>query len=598
MGGAIITRRGGTQSGSYVYEKKKVKPYLTFLGNYDFTMSITKQWDGKIEYSYDTHDWTEWDGSSISSKFLKLHLRGSGNTVISEKQDPFKFDCEERLLNSFRVECDGSIEALLDYGLAIRGEHPSMGRDCFANLFFATPLVKAPELTATELSVGCYAHMFSDSELMVAPELPATNLTESCYEGMFFRTKIQTPPRLPAMTLPPRCYYLMFAESKLETLPDIPATVLGKECCVNMFAGCASIKVFETEDKDHQLIYMIPTLGQKVLSEETDAFITIFRGTSSEIESISSETRYYVPGTAGEHFLKLYSTSGLGLKVRLDLSNVDGTIEASLDAEEPNATWAVWDGTEITGKNEEFAVYLRGTGVTKFVANLKIAPMSNSVNGTFTYACDGNIETLLDYRLVADGKHPHMNEGCFAHLFEKTPLVKAPELPAMELSDWCYDNMFANTLLSIPPELPATKLAVSCYRRMFYGCDMLSALPALRAPILEKGCYEEMFSGCSKIWLCETGDGDWPTEDGMMWPTIKYRIPFGEVIGEDRSGVGGMFADTLGVMAGAMGSDTPKINRTYYTQNNIVGAPEATYIANNKTEMVDKNGYLYKKIIG
>ena len=62
-------------------------PYVTFetdSADKQIELQATKTWDGKLEYSYDTKNWTEWDGSTITSTDGKLYLRGVNNTIISD----------------------------------------------------------------------------------------------------------------------------------------------------------------------------------------------------------------------------------------------------------------------------------------------------------------------------------------------------------------------------------------------------------------------------------------------------------------------------------------------------------------------------------
>ena len=58
-------------SGQYVWEEYQfISPYLSFLGNEDFTLktgNTTKNWNGTIEYSTDTTIWNTWNGTEISS---------------------------------------------------------------------------------------------------------------------------------------------------------------------------------------------------------------------------------------------------------------------------------------------------------------------------------------------------------------------------------------------------------------------------------------------------------------------------------------------------------------------------------------------------
>ena len=91
--------------------------------------------------------------------------------------------------------------------------------------------------------------------------------------------------------------------------------------------------------------------------------------------------------------------------------------------------------------------------------------------------CSGNIMYLLNYQR----KLNYVPESCFNGLFLGCKkLLKAPDLPATELSYLCYSGMFSGcSHLTEAPVLPATTLAQACYQRMFYGCTSLSYLKAL-----------------------------------------------------------------------------------------------------------------------
>lgn len=121
--------------------------------------------------------------------------------------------------------------------------------------------------------------------------------------------------------------------------------------------------------------------------------------------------------------------------------------------------------------------------------------------------CTGNIMTLLDY------ENPPMEirrPGCFYWLFWGcTSLVKAPELPALDLAERCYSYMFSHcSSLEHAPALPATKLFLGCYAGMFQNCESLTTAPDLPSLELEDLCYSYMFAGCLalnnvKAMLCQ-----------------------------------------------------------------------------------------------
>ena len=221
-------------------------PYLSFLGNEDFTLktgNTTKNWDGTLEYSTDKLNWTTWSGAEISSAGSKLYLRGTGNTKITGSSSNYRFVFTGT--DNLKIACEGNIENLLDYTTVSAGDHPTMTGDCYSNMFYGcTSLTTAPTLPATTLAEYCYYYMFSGcTSLTTAPTLPATTLANNCYRYMFRGcTSLTTAPALPATTLANYCYNYMFNGcTSLTTAPELPATTLANNCYNYMFRGCTSL---------------------------------------------------------------------------------------------------------------------------------------------------------------------------------------------------------------------------------------------------------------------------------------------------------------------------------------------------------------------
>ena len=137
-------------------------PYLSFLGNEDFTLktyNTTKNWDGTLEYSTDTTTWNTWNGTEISSSGSKLYLRGTGNTKITGTSNDYRFVFTGT--NALKIACEGNIENLLDYETVSAGGHPTMAGSCYRGMFYGcTSLTTAPALPATTLADYCYYYMF------------------------------------------------------------------------------------------------------------------------------------------------------------------------------------------------------------------------------------------------------------------------------------------------------------------------------------------------------------------------------------------------------------------------------------------------------
>ena len=184
-------------------------------------------------------------------------------------------------------------------------------------------------------------------------------------------------------------------------------------------------------------------------------------------------------------YLIFSSTEDFYIFVRGGSANWDGTLEYSTDLNE----WTTWDGSNVW--SEGGYLYLRGSNNTVINSNFGIATNP----GVY---CTGNIETILDYKTVANGEHPQMGSYCFKKLFSGVRLLSAPELPATQLSQECYKEMFAHTRITEPPELPATQLSYECYREMF-AYTSITEPPELTATQLSYGCYMAMFAACKNL---------------------------------------------------------------------------------------------------
>ena len=278
-----------------------VLPYLSFIGNEDFTLktyNTTKNWDGTLEYSTDKSTWNTWDGSEISSSGSKLYLRGTGNTKITGDSSNYRFVFTGS--DTLKIACEGNIENLLDYNAVKYGNHPTMTDYCYAFMFDGcTSLTKAPELPAVTLASCCYESMFrSCTSLTTAPALLATTLAMWCYGSMFRKcTSLISAPELPATTLASSCYRLMFSGcTSLTTIPELPATTLANFCYLSMFQDCTNIKLSTTQTGEYQTVYRIPKSGTGTTA--TDALTDMFTSTGGTFTGTPEiNTTYYTSNT-------------------------------------------------------------------------------------------------------------------------------------------------------------------------------------------------------------------------------------------------------------------------------------------------------------
>lgn len=276
-------------------------------------------------------------------------------------------------------------------------------------------------------------------------------------------------------------------------------------------------------------------------------------------------------------YLTFSSPSSFTLKVNDETKHWNGTLEYSTDT----STWTTWDGTTTLSSatsGSDNVLYLRGTGNTVITGN------SSNYKWVLTgtdIACNGNIETLLDYVTVESGEHPAMVSHCYLSMFNGcTGLTQAPMLSATTLTDYCYYRMFEGcTSLTQAPSLPAMTLGAYCYYRMFYGCTNLTQAPALPATTLSDYCYFAMFSGCTSLtqipslpattlktscyqqmFYCCTSLKLSETQTGEY--TQEYRIPSSGTGTTASTAFSLMFFSTGGTFTG-----TPEINTTYYLSN-------------------------------
>ena len=218
---------------------------LKFSSPEAFSISTTKNWDGKLEYTNGS-GWETWDGKTITSGENEnshyIYIRGTGNSKITGTTSS---DAKWSITGT-NIACNGDIDLLLDYATVKSGNHPVMVDNCYYAIFSdCTNLTAAPSLPATTLAKYCYGSMFSGcTSLATAPSLPATTLAPYCYSSMFFScTSLTTAPSLPATTLANSCYSNMFYNcTSLKTAPSLPATTLANYCYGSMFYNCTSLK--------------------------------------------------------------------------------------------------------------------------------------------------------------------------------------------------------------------------------------------------------------------------------------------------------------------------------------------------------------------
>ena len=297
--------------------KPKGTSYLTFSSPNEFTLSVTKNWNGTLEYFASDETWTTWSGNMLLAAAngggeYVIYLRGIGNSIIT---GPFN---NWRLVGT-DIKCIGNIENLLDYATVESRKHPIMSDHCYQYMFYGcSGLIQAPELPATTLANSCYQEMFSNSGLIQAPKLPATRLADSCYQEMFSNSGLIQAPELPATTLANSCYQEMFSNCVyltqapklpattlanscyqkmfstcicLTQVPELPATTLANSCYQKMFWGCEHLKLSSTKTDKYIQEYRIPSSGNGPV-EADPALDQMFSSLLTDVGFVNSPKKY------------------------------------------------------------------------------------------------------------------------------------------------------------------------------------------------------------------------------------------------------------------------------------------------------------------
>lgn len=259
-------------------------------------------------------------------------------------------------------------------------------------------------------------------------------------------------------------------------------------------------------------------------------------------------------------------------------SNLSGTLKPVLSYSRDGNNWDDYVlKSVITLNNVGDKVYFRGNNIQ--ISNTNDPNYINKFSMTGRIAASGNVMSILDETLektsldniycmyglfsscvglIKAPKLPatEISVQGYASMFDGcTNLTQAPELPATTLAYRCYSSMFNGcTSLIQAPELPATTFGnISCYTYMFQSCTNLVILPKLPAITLTSECYSYMFSGCSSLKLSTTQD------ETYKYP---YRIPTDGTGATASNALYNMFRNTGGPFTG-----TPAINTTYYTDH-------------------------------
>ena len=228
--------------------------------------------------------------------------------------------------------------------------------------------------------------------------------------------------------------------------------------------------------------------------------------TSTNISDSSTDINDNIVDTAGHECITFYSDSLFNI-VKSQVLSYNGTLEYCLG--NPNGTWVTWTAENTLSTlnavlyNGTYYISLRGIHNYYITPSVPIEEETRAIYSTqgSNINCVGNIETLLDYKELANNEYRFANSNTFTGLFYCfDTLVSAPSLPRLTLKEKCYEDMFSGcSSLLLPPSLPSTTLASRCYFGMFSNCTSLQECPELPATTLENRCYTDMFRGCHSL---------------------------------------------------------------------------------------------------
>lgn len=445
----MFTGTGGTFTSTPTINTTYYTPdtsFVTLSSPNSFTLATqggSKYWNGTIEYSTDSINWSTWDGTSISSgsnnSRQELLLRGTGNTTLTGVTNGTTYASNtapnfQWNITGSNVTLSGDIAYLIDYS-NIATTVPT--NTCFAWLFRNnTALIDATNFILSYLTTSQY-----------------------CYHGMFYGcSNLINPPQLLATIIDGYSCQYMFAKcSSLVKTPNIAINDVKANGFARMFQGCSS------------LVTTVQELPAQVLHSQV--YYYMFEGCSSLVKAPEIKgTSFYNPSSCAHMFKNCTS-----------LTQIQSILPI----------------TQLSGS----CYYCMFQGCTSLVTapQLPAKVLAQDCYYYMFYGCTSlTTAPELPATTLAQSCYQGMFNGC-------TSLMIAPKLPAKNAPDSCYREMFKNcTSLILPPELPATTINTNSYTQMFAGCTSLIRPTELPALILANHCYNSMFKDCIKIKLSAT----------------------------------------------------------------------------------------------
>ena len=349
----------------------------------------------------------------------------------------------------------------------------------------AAPVIAQADTQAPEITNGFSVEV---SEKIMATQKASTSGCDITYDDLVVKNAGSVNFDISGVSYTQGGEYTLVKDQSEELFKAMPAgtkkfsmVMAVDNAAVDLFDGASNIKipVAPSEQKTFALS------GKKSLSVEN------YNGTLGAIVltlDVDNATATSILYDANEDFSMTFQAGAF-----------NGQMFYSTD----RSSWNEIDKTtEQTISSENGKLYLRGLGNTYTTGGTSKSKVSYTCSDSCKINLSGNIQALLDYEKVDDGKSPTMGEYAYASLFKMAPIVDASklELPAVRLTQYCYQNMFNGcTSLTTGPELPATFLEAYCYNRMFEGCTSLMEAPELPATTVSLCGYSRMFYGCTSL---------------------------------------------------------------------------------------------------
>lgn len=432
-------------------------PYVTFDSASTFALSVynaTKNWDGKLEYSTDTENWSVWDGISAINAALydakySIFLRGTGNTVLTGN------DVEKRwVLTGSGIAIHGDVGWLLNYKNAKDLIPSSMGAYCCAYMFKGcTAIVDPLNLVYGIPAPYCYQNMYYgctnliSSALMSNSDIPF----EACYLMYVGCSSLVNVNPLPAMKVAAEGYNAMFINcSSIVNPPLLPATELGLHCYGQMFSGCSSL------------------ISSPYLPART------------------------VPGDGYD--LMFSNCIGLESAGIIGATSIGG-----------NGCKGMFKGcTSLTSAPEIQATTLGNNSCKEMFygcTSLVIAPAIQATT-VGENACQDMFNGCTSLTTPPPNlKSVTLNSYCYQGMFYGcSELLSMPIISARTLAHDCCREMFfgCSNLVNVTPLL-SENLRSDCYLGMFEGCSSLTAIPSMNISTWGYWSCARMFKDCTGL---------------------------------------------------------------------------------------------------